>query len=288
MPVKNAVSTMTPRTTPGTPSRTIAQSQRRARGARRGLPAVVDLPLVAERGRLERRRPDRLDQVLPLGEELVVAPTAPRRPAGARRDRAASVHAGVIASPLLNSCPNGVGVRSPRRPRSQVCATTPCSVAAVRTGVTGLRCAQLARVDGERLVRGEHAQVGVRARRRWRPCGPVPPASAGFVGHPAHDRPRRDAAARGPRSRRPTARAAATATPPQACAEVAGVEPLQVRGARRVVADTTQVDHAVGQALPQGVSVGVLADRRAALELRGAVGDVLGGRSTGSAGRSRR
>ena len=58
--------------------------------------------------------------------------------------------------------------------------------------------------------------------------------------------------------------------------EVADVEPLELRGARRVVADD-EVDVAVAQRRPQRLAVRGLPDRRAALERRRAVRDVLRG-----------
>ncbi|HEX5595313.1 MAG TPA: hypothetical protein VFX61_04700, partial [Micromonosporaceae bacterium] len=58
--------------------------------------------------------------------------------------------------------------------------------------------------------------------------------------------------------------------------EVAAVQRLEVHGRRGVVGDH-DVEDAVPQAAPERLPVGRLADRRAALERGGAVGDLLGG-----------
>ena len=64
--------------------------------------------------------------------------------------------------------------------------------------------------------------------------------------------------------------------PPQATPKSPMSRRLQVERRRRVVGDD-HVDGAVAQALPQQLAVAALADRRAALELGRAVGDLLGG-----------
>ena len=92
-----------------------------------GLPAVVDLALVAERARGESRRL-RLDQVLLLGEQLVVGEHhAPAQLAGSQVGQHGETglrHRG--AASLASSRPAG---RSPDTavPRSQVRRTTPDS-----------------------------------------------------------------------------------------------------------------------------------------------------------------
>ena len=63
--------------------------------------------------------------------------------------------------------------------------------------------------------------------------------------------------------------------PPQAALEVAALRQLQRRRARAVVGDD-EVDHALAQRLPERLAVLVLADRRRALVVGGAVGDRLG------------
>ena len=118
-----------------------------------------------------------------------------------------------------------------------------------------------------------------------RPLRSSPTRSAGRRRHPA--RPRRRARARGrglgPHRRQPELQRRDAAP---GLAEVAGVESLELRRARRVVGDH-EVDVAVGERRPEQLAVGGVADRRAALELGGAVRDRPRRRSAGSAGRSR-
>ena len=129
-------------------------------------------------------------------------------------------------------------------------------------------------VDGELLVGREDGEVGVAADGDRAPWRSARRSAAGRCGHPAHDVGQGEAAARrlGPHRRQAELQRGDAAP---GGAEVAGRRALEVRGAGRVVGDH-EVDHAVAQRPPQPFAVLGLADRRAALELGGAVGDLLG------------
>jgi hypothetical protein len=133
---------------------------------------------------------------------------------------------------------------------------------------------QFRRVHGELLVRGEHAQVRVPPDLD----GTLAGQPGQFRGCPRHP-PRYFGQRYVPAARRRPHRGQAelqTGDAAPRLTEVAGVEAFQLGGARRVVAHHA-VDDAVGEPLPQHVLVGGVADRRAALELRRAVLDLLRG-----------
>ena len=129
-------------------------------------------------------------------------------------------------------------------------------------------------IDDEGLLRGDDGEVGVIADGDGPLAGDAE-ARAGVRGEPSGDVAQADAEllAGGPHRRQPELDGG-DASPGRA--EVPGVLPLEVDGARRVVRGDV-VDGAVLEALPQGPAVVVLAQRRTALVLGGAVGDELGG-----------
>ncbi len=136
---------------------------------------------------------------------------------------------------------------------------------------------------GAAARRGRHDPLGV--RREHREVGDAPGGEPAAVGEPDEVRRRRrhppddgrqgDAALAGggPDDGQPQLDGR---DPAPGRAEVALVEALELGGARRVVRHDA-VDRAVEQPPPQGVLLGAVADRRAALERRVAVGDLVRG-----------
>ena len=133
---------------------------------------------------------------------------------------------------------------------------------------------QVLDIDDEGLLGGDHGEVGVVPDGDGALAGDAE-ARAGVGREPPGDVAQLDAEllACGPHRRQPELNRG-DASP--CLAEVAGVLDLEVHGARRVVGGDV-VDGAVLESLPQGLAVVVLAQRRAALVLGGAVGDELGG-----------
>ena len=275
----------------------VARCRRRRRGRRRarragrspsrapgvapaaGLPAVVDLALVAERVRSGRPGGAGLIRFSPLGEELVVG----RRPRRRRARRRGEVGQAANRRPAwtVRSCAllgSAAGPRGARRstcaPRSQVSRTTPASAPA---GVRGDRVAvvQPRRVDDERLVRGEERRVGVVADRD--PALAPQPDQRGRALAPSSATTSASACPRG-RACGPDRRQAELQRGDPAPGRPKS--PMSSRLSSGVHGEWSRdhaVDQPVGQPLPQQLAVGRLADRRAALELGGAVRDLLGG-----------
>ena len=174
-----------------------------------------------------------------------------------------------------------------RSPRSQVCRTTPVSSrpAYAETGFCG---AAAPRSTTNSSSGANTHQVGVGADRDpalVRPARPGRPArSAIHRDHVGEVVPR----ARGRASTSPARPSCTEAMPPQACPKSPVSSRFSSTGARRVVGDD-HVDVARRPAPAHSRSwLAALADRRAALELGRAVGDVARRRRSGSAGRSRR
>ena len=214
-----------------------------------------------------------------LGEELVVGGdhAAAERAAGEVGQAGEVGHraprdGGGLTLACRGASSRPIGAPSAGCPRSQVRRTTPVSS---RPGVRRDRVAVLEVADGPPLLGRERDQVGVPADRD-RALARQAGQPGRRLGHPAdHVGPARCPARRAPvqtAGQRHLQRG--DAAPGRA--EVADVEPLEVRGARRVVADD-EVDVAVAQRRPQRLAVRRLADRRAALERRRAVGHLLGG-----------
>src|SRR5215467_1717893 len=131
---------------------------------------------------------------------------------------------------------------------------------------------QLLRVDHERLVRGEYAEVGVEA---W--CDPPLRGKSGELGrspcHPARDLAEWHASALclGPYDRQPKLEGGDAAP----CrTEVATAEFLHRRRARRVIR-CDEVQYPGHEAVPQKLAVGRLANRRRAFVCGGALADLL-------------
>ena len=185
-------------------------------------------------------------------------------------------------SPLASSRPRGLVVRPVRRAaRSR--RTTPARRRPAYAETVLRWCSRDTSTD-ERLVGREHAPGRRRAPTSIRPLCGQPDPVGGRGRHPADHVGERDARGRGRRSRRPAARAA-----PRRCRP----RPARSRGTLRSAvhgewSDTTKSMSPAARRRPQQPPVGGLADRRAALELGGAVGHVLGVEASGSAGRSRR
>ena len=194
---------------------------------------------------------------------------------GLRRQPARRYVVAAHRSPLLSSRPRGGRRRPTGTPRSQVSRTTPDEPpAGVRRH--GVAVLQPGDVDGELLVRREHAPGRRRRRPRSGPCARSPTRSAGR--RAPSTAPRRRARGRARRRRGPhrgQRRAGPRRCRPRPAPKSPAPAALSVGRARRVVGDH-EVDVARGQAGPQRLAVAGLADRRAALELGGAVGHVLG------------
>ena len=282
--MNHAVSTTTPRMTPATPSRTIAWS-RAGLAAAAGLPPVVDLALVPEvSGREDRRLGP--DQVLPLGEQLVVgvhhaAGERPRGQVGQRREvgrrrcsprsRSRSVRSclspasGAVRAARRRGRPGAAAATSRRRRRAG-CVR--------RTAVTGLRwCSWAGSTTNVSSGANTHRSAS-RADRDRRPCGRARPARAGRCGHPAGD-----VGQAWPRARACVQTAGSPscseAMPPQACPK----SPVSSRlrsGVHGEWSDTMQSMVPSARPCHSRSRLSGLPDRRAALELGRAVGDLLG------------
>ena len=166
-----------------------------------------------------------------------------RRRAPARRGRAAT--GSPSRAPAPGTRPRGHRRRPPRVPRSQVCGPRPRSVRPAY-GVTGWRWCSVAGSTANVRRRGERDQVGVGADLRCGPCGaarPAPPGAAAIQADHVGQRVAPRGRGGGPHQRQAQLQ---RGDPAPGRAEVAGVEALQLRRARRVVGHHA-VDRAVGQ-----------------------------------------
>ena len=164
-----------------------------------------------------------------------------------------------------------IGDPSASCPRSQVRRTTPVS-SRPAYGVTGLRWCRsptVNRSSGAKATRSASRPTSIA------PLRGSPASRAGRLRHPPDDVGQLQAprACAGPdRGQGHLQRGDATPGQP----EVADVGPLELGRAGRVVADH-EVDVAVAQRRPERLAVPGLADRRAALERRRPVGNLLRG-----------
>ena len=210
MPLKNAVSTSTPRTMPGAPSRITHQSWLSSSTSRR---RRVSQPSI----HLPRSvySPSRHTAAAPMTRRSfgaknssLAATTAPPRRSEARSTR--SVNEPVIAGVRRRRASGGFCPRRVRRPRTSF---PPCRLS-VRPayGVSLCRCCSRVASTTRLRVRIPHDEIGVVARTRFGPLRAPSPASAAGA---ALIQRARSAAARSPighgvRTRSPPATARAT------------------------------------------------------------------------------